>query len=724
MLARANRALARATPRPRTLTTRPTLLTASSPPLGLAPSPRRHYARPPSFTTPQEPAPAPLPKPGQEPDPQVPLAPLPPTNLPVEDYASPLVHTASFFGQLFRYAVYGSVAIVASAATALVAVHLYVEHVALAPADLQHNGDPDDWLAEQPGWSGLHTDARGGTDPRLGVLARAAIRGAYIAQTWGAGMVASPLSASAPASTSASPFTVSRMGGDMIGAKHDAAAAVTAAQGRQVGDGGWLLAEQYLAYALARAAERGIALDDSSLAGAAWDRHIEHGGVDRAAVELEERLAGVRERIGGRARLEAARDGWERIYLALSASPSPTSDSDPMHAADRAWEARETLVATRKLGELSARIADLWQPGTAERRVENDRAQGYFVAGLVPVLARDAARSLEAAALDTPVPAGAPTISAQVADKHASPASSFFGFWSRSHPPSSSSNIATPDLAPELSHLVSLLARTSSTPALPDNFTLHDLARRTLLGRALDRPAPQRALLASLVSLETFLARRRDGDGPSPAAAPTDAALASAQALQRAALEYARALSPAPVAPAPPAAPPAPRLPSASPADLEGERDLASARVPSRISRGLSEAYLSTRVAALEAHLAECTLARSALAASSSSHRGGGLFGGAGGKKPAAAPAPAQADLALAHGLVRSALARAELAADQSAGLLALLETEGGARAAKLERVFGESLKRARRDAEKVRELGRGLAAFVDGQQQQQQQKA
>ncbi|KPV75753.1 uncharacterized protein RHOBADRAFT_52783 [Rhodotorula graminis WP1] len=715
MLSRSTRAIARATPRTRTFARPSTPVVAaasSSPHLGLAPSPRRHYARPPSFTTPQEPAPAPLPEPGQEPDPAVPLAPLPPTNLPVEDYASPLVHTASFFGQLFRYAVYGSVAIVASAATALVAVHLYVEHVALAPS--LNLDDPDDWLAEQPGWSGLHIDKRGGTDPRLGLLARAAIRGAYIAQTWGAGMVASPLSAAPSAAASASPFAVSRMGGDMIGAKHDAAA-VVASQGRQVGDGGWLLAEQYLAYALERAARRGIALDDSSLAGAAWERHVDQGGVDRAAVELEERLAGVRERIGGRARLEAARDGWDRIYLALSASP--TTDPHPDRAADRAWEARETLVATRKLGELSARIADLWQPGTDERRVENDRAQGYFVGGLVPVLARDGGHSLEGDALDQLVPAGAPTIREQ-ANKHASPLSSFFGFWSRSHPPSSpsSTSTSTADLSPELSHLVALLSRTSPSRALSS-----PTASDAPSARVLDRPAPQRALVASLVSLETFLARRRDGDvdgassSSSSAAAPTDAALASAQALQRAALEYARALSPAPA--------PSPSLPSSSSAALVAPpappRDTHTPLEPAHVSRSLSQAYLSTRVAALEAHLAECSLARSALGASSS--RGGGLFGGGSKNKPAAAPAPGPADLSLAHGLVRSALARAELAADQSAGLLAVLETERGGRAKDLERAFGESLKRARRDAEKVRELGRGLAAFVDGQQRRQQ---
>ncbi|GAA5851420.1 hypothetical protein JCM5353_006871, partial [Sporobolomyces roseus] len=72
---------------------------------------KRLFDRPPTFTTPEQSSPPPLSPP---PSPSTPdkhdgaLPPLPPTNLPVEDYASPLLHTASFFSQLFRYAVYGS----------------------------------------------------------------------------------------------------------------------------------------------------------------------------------------------------------------------------------------------------------------------------------------------------------------------------------------------------------------------------------------------------------------------------------------------------------------------------------------------------------------------------------------------------------------------------------------------------------------------------------------
>ncbi|TNY19196.1 Serine/arginine repetitive matrix protein 2 [Rhodotorula diobovata] len=650
-------------------------LVVAAPHLAVVPT-RRHYAaRPPSFTTPAEPDLPPLPAHGHDHHHDKPLEPLPPTNLPIEDYASPLVHTASFFGQLFRYAVSGSVAIVATTALAVVAVHLYVEHVELAPPDLDpsRGDDPHDWALEQPGWSGLHTDKRGGTDSRLGVLARAAVRGAFIAQTWGSGSLASPLAEQAPAATApSSAFAVARMGGDMIGAKHNAAAA--ASQGRQVGDGGWLLAERYLLYALSRAAARGIALDDG---GSTWEQRVDHGGVDRAAVELEERLAGVRERIGGRARLEAARDGWERIYFALQASPT----TDPARGDEQAWEQRETLVATRKLGELSARIADLWQEGTDERRVENDRAEGYFLGGLVPVLARGESQSLKGAALDALVP-GATASQAGTATKHASPSSSFFGFWARSHPPATPATQpgATPSpdtahLSPELAHLVALVQRASSSAS-------------SLEPSLLSRPATQRALLASLVSLETFLARRRDPSSSS-ATTPSLRSLAAAQSIQSAALSYARALS----------------TPPPSPESATGVPSLE----PAHVSRALTAAYTATRIAALETHLAECTLARSALSYSSS-----GLFSrGAGG----AARAPAKTDLDAARALLGAALSRAERAADDSAALLALLETEGkGRKGRTVEKAFGESLRRARRDAEKVRELGRGLERFVQAQ--------
>ncbi|GAA5996090.1 uncharacterized protein JCM10292_007387 [Rhodotorula paludigena] len=653
----------------------------------LSSSPPRLVARPPTFTTP-EPAPAPPPpslEEQQRVDSSKPLEPLPPTNLPVEDYASPLLHTASFFSSLFRYAVYGSVFIVLSTVGAVVAVHQYVEHVELAAPSSSAldpgTDDPDDWLAEREGWSGLHTAKRGGTDPRLGVFARAAIRGAWISQNWGAGLVASPVAAHGPAATSASPFGVARMGGDMIGARDEAAS-----RGRQVSDAGWLLAERYLAYALERAANKGISLVDS----AAWESHVDQGGVDRAAVELEERLAGVRERIGGRFKLEEAREGWERIYYALEASPTSATE----RRADAEWERREKLLATRKLGELSARIADHWREGSDERRFENTKAEGWFLGGLVPVLAQAEGQSLKGKALDTLVP-GKPDDPA-AATKHVSPSSSFFGFWARSHPPAvppsptaavapGSTLPALPpfassaQLSPELQHLLALVS--------------HASAPRDPSAQPLFSASTQRALLSSLVSLETFHARRKDApasSSPSPAS-PSPSSLASAQSLQSASLLYARSLLPSS---------------SSSPALLADMRPIP----PALLSRALSTLFYETRTAALESHLAECTLALSALSAPA---KGSSLFRSSSAAAAPASRAPAKADVAAARGLIASSSAAAAEVVDSAAALVAALRTAKGGEAKAEEKAFGESLRRVERDAGKVREMSAALDAFV-----------
>ncbi|GAA5885288.1 hypothetical protein JCM6882_009555 [Rhodosporidiobolus microsporus] len=647
----------------------------------LSSSPIR-LARPPTFTTPEPDAPAPHPanQQQQQHDPSTPLPPLPPTNLPVEDYASPLLHTASFFSSLFRYAVFGSVALVSLSVGGLVAVHLYVEHVQLAPPKLalSADDDPEEWAEELEGWSGAHT-GNGGTDPRLGLVARAAVRGAWISQHWGGGLVAAPTATHAPAtapaassSSSSSPFgALARPGGQMIGHQDE-----VASRGRQVSDAGWAMAERYLVFALDKAAKRGVSLVDS----VDWEAHVEHGGVDRAAVELEERLAGLRERIGGRYKLEAAREGWERIYYAVAASPT-TDRATERGRREAEWERREKLKASRKLGELSARIAELWREGSDERLVENRKAEGWFVGGLVPVLAEEEGRSLKGKALDDLVPAAA---SEPKATKHASPSSSFFGFWSRSHPPSSpspSSPSPSGDLTPELAHLVALVPSSASSST-----SLAPLP-----------PSTSRAILSSLVSLETFLARRRDSSTLS-SASPTSSSsaplahLSAAAALQRATIAFAEGLIAS----------------SSSSSAFPASSTPAAADTPATLSRTLSHLFYLTRLAALETHLAECGVALS-VGASSKRRRGGGV-------------ATQDVDAALER-LKRAEGAAAQvLAAVQGEGVLAQLSQEdegkgkkkaaGGGEVGKL---FGEQAKRVRRDAEKVRGIAEGLRGVVEG---------
>ncbi|GAA6013003.1 hypothetical protein JCM8202_002983 [Rhodotorula sphaerocarpa] len=627
----------------------------------------RSYARAPHFTTPEE-GPAPATPASGEGDQRVSAQ----AEQVLDSYASPFNNTATSAYTVFRYAVFGSVFIVVSSLAAFTAVHLYVEHVALAgpaPHLTTPDQDPDEWaLAEQEGWTGAHTARRGGTDPRLGLWTRMAIRAAWMSQNWGSGTVAAPDTSSGAAATapSQSPFAVSapRRIGDAAGGGV-AAQGVDPGAGRQVHDAGWIMAERYLAMALQRAQEkRGISLVDS----VDWESHVEHGGVDRAAVELEERLAGIRERIGGRARLHKAREGWERIYYALAASPS-----DPHTRKDEAdWERREKLRATRKMGELSARIADSWQAGTYERESELERAQGWLLGGVVPLLAGAEGQSLAGRALDNLVPS-----EGEEPQKHVSPVSSFFGFWSRSHPPATAPSSRAPAPTPqpatsdgdsELDHLVALLSSASSSAPFS--------------------PATQRALLASLISLETHLARRASTAASAPPAASGSegktpiSLLQRAHQVQAAALAYAQSLAAArPLLPA--SVPPSPE--SSHPADL---------------SQRTSALWISTRLAALETHLAECSLA---LALSGGSRRSG-----SGSKKKL------PVDLADADALLH-AVSRAEQTSDAGAAILAALETSKASGAKDLRKVYEEPLKRVRRDADRVVEMGTSLSEVVAG---------
>ncbi|CEQ39725.1 SPOSA6832_01290, partial [Sporobolomyces salmonicolor] len=590
---------------------------------------RRVLDRPPSFTTP-DPSPSPAPSPAPPVDPSKPPPPLPPTDHPIEDYASPLLHTASFFSTLFRYAVFGSVGIVSVTIGGLVGVHLWVEHVELAqPPPLGPEDDPDEWSAEVEGWSGAHT-GRGGTDPRLGAFARAAVRGAWIASTWGAGAVGSPVGAAAPSS---SPFGVSRPGGQMIGAQQ-----AVASRGEVVTDAGWGLAEQYLVYALNRAAKKGISLLES----ADWEAQVEKGGVDRAAVELEERLAGLRERIGGKYKLEQARAGWERIYYALAASPTTDVRSEENRRTAE-WEKREKVKASRKLGELSGRIAELWGRESPEGRQETSRAEGWFVGGLVPVLAQAERKKLDA-----------PTLhelekKAEEPRKHVSPSSSFFSFWSRSHPSSSPA-----PLNPEIEHLVSLLPPTSPTSPLS--------------------PATSRAVLASLISFETFLAR-------------TASDLPAAQAVQSSALNYANSL-----AVSSGSLPPLTISPTPPPTTL------------AQASKALTALYLTTRTAVLSTHLAECSLAHAQSLRSSS-------------RALAAAREAALSSLHAARSSAQSAVAAFPAPSEKNAEALTFSKALTGPKVSKaIKETMEEQARRVRKDAERVDKIAGALVDLLERQ--------
>lgn len=242
----------------------------------------------------------------------------------------------------------------------------------------------------------------------------------------------------------------------------------------EIGDAGWQQAEGYLLFAIDSAQQKGISL--SSPGGGAGD------AVDRTALELEQRLASLRELIGGRYKLNEARDGWERIYYALSAATNPTPS-----------DVRERTKATKKLGDISARLAEMYDAGSEERRCEMNKAEGWLLGGLLTVLGAGA---------------GMENVDIVAKGKAASPSSGFFGFWARSHPPGTTT---TTTIRPEIRALVDALSLHATSPTPPFD------------------PATSRTLLNSLTTLETFLARDRN--------------LLAAQGVQSSSLSFTRSLS-------------------------------------------------------------------------------------------------------------------------------------------------------------------------------------
>lgn len=106
-----------------------------------------------------------------------------PHDMPREDYAAPTMYTLSYLSRAIRYLLYGLLTLGTVSLTAFEGLHLYIEHISLAPSS-RVSSDEYGWEEETPSWTG---GAKGGTDSRLGFRARHALRAAWICQEIGAG---------------------------------------------------------------------------------------------------------------------------------------------------------------------------------------------------------------------------------------------------------------------------------------------------------------------------------------------------------------------------------------------------------------------------------------------------------------------------------------------------------------------------------------------------------
>lgn len=128
-------------------------------------------------------------------------------------------------------------------------VHLYVEKVCLA-APSREDTDEYGWASENQGWTG---GPRGGTDPRLGMKARHALRGAWICQEWGAGS-SGAVERSVHTSAFHPDFVAAR---SMISVPSDSDEGA-ANRGRLRVDRGYELADEYVDLAIREARRKGL----------------------------------------------------------------------------------------------------------------------------------------------------------------------------------------------------------------------------------------------------------------------------------------------------------------------------------------------------------------------------------------------------------------------------------------------------------------------------------
>lgn len=164
-------------------------------------------------------------------------------------------------------------------------------------------GDEYGWrdLALEESWSGSFSHP--GTDPRLGVKGRHAVRSAWMCVHWGGGISPSVLFGGGAAGNS--------------GLGRTAITSMSDAKSLQVEDG-MILAMQYLTLAVEIAKQKGITLPDTGAirAGLVGKEEVEQQlrRLDPLAVALEARLAAVKERQGSRGALESAIGSYEKLY--------------------------------------------------------------------------------------------------------------------------------------------------------------------------------------------------------------------------------------------------------------------------------------------------------------------------------------------------------------------------------------------------------------------------
>uniref|UniRef100_V5ESZ9 Uncharacterized protein n=2 Tax=Kalmanozyma brasiliensis (strain GHG001) TaxID=1365824 RepID=V5ESZ9_KALBG len=223
----------------------------------------------------------------------------------LQSFGTPFAQFIYTISRIARIITFSALGVATIGVVSFEAAHQYVEHVAMPAASSSSRTTSDEYgwgeLALEESWSGSPT--RTGTDPRLGIKGRHAVRSAWMSANWGGGISPSVLLGGGAAGNS--------------GLGRTAITSMGAAKTLQVEDG-MILAMQYLNLAVKIAASKGIKLPDTDsiragfVGEAAAKEQLRN--VDPLAMALEARLASVKERQGSRGALESAIASYEKLY--------------------------------------------------------------------------------------------------------------------------------------------------------------------------------------------------------------------------------------------------------------------------------------------------------------------------------------------------------------------------------------------------------------------------
>ncbi|OXB36013.1 hypothetical protein LQV05_005563 [Cryptococcus neoformans] len=238
------------------------------------------------------------------------------TDATTSEYTHSTLYAFSYLSRTIKYVLYSLLAIGGISVATFEGVHLYVEKVCLA-APSREDTDEYGWASENQGWTG---GPRGGTDPRLGMKARHALRGAWICQEWGAGS-SGAVERSVHTSAFHPDFVAAR---SMISVPSDSDEGA-ANRGRLRVDRGYELADEYVDLAIREARKKGLVfpptLPGARPEGPPTEKQTSHGPQgDPAVLDLLLLKAGMLERINTIDSLSHAKDLYEQVLCSLDSS--------------------------------------------------------------------------------------------------------------------------------------------------------------------------------------------------------------------------------------------------------------------------------------------------------------------------------------------------------------------------------------------------------------------